>query len=793
MFALSLASLVTAAGLALSPAVAFADPQATQALAPELQSLLAQVEAFDAASLPPHPRLLLTPPELERVRSAAQSDWGKPLLKAVREHVDAQRSKEIPAEPTGFANGEWNIDDWRRIVDAGGVMQNNILASAFLAALTREPADVVEAKRWALGIAAWNPHGPTGIEGVDHPARDILHALSLSYDWLYDDCTAQERQVLCDCIAKRGRAMYEHLSPFEGDPANNHGWFQASALVEAGLALADDLPEADTWWRHGSRLYFDTFLPLGGRDGDWHEGTQYVSYTLIFVYQWADALRSATGIDPREVPWLQEVGYFRLFIAPPQGAGIHFNDNNVKPPNSWDKMTAYAAARQTQDPVLQWYADTIKVGRWTNPISPLYGLIYRDAALPSMPPTPEMPLGKWYRDSGWVVMRSDLTSSEDVQFGFKGAPYQGTTESRGHDHPDQNGFLLNFLGEPLAVDSGYYDYYGSPHHNNWTFTGRAHNTLLINGREQLVGRDGKILSFISHNDAMDWCEGEAAGAYEEGLLDSWRRQVIYLRPDMFLIRDLVRPAEPADIAWLLHGPKQFAIDGQSFRVRNNKAMLAGSIITPQHLQAEQWEGFPEHAQPERMTPDQYPDQWHLSLATDGDIRDTTYLALLKVGRAPDVSLPAIEHEVHDGVERVTLRDDAGLETRILFNDARNVLKTDGIIFAGRVLATRPDGSRTAMLGVGLTQYAEDQQLLWKSHQPAQISGVRDEQGWQSLNVWLAEADSVLLYAVAKSAGVLVDGKPVDFDHDDQLLSLQLDQGLHAVMIQRPEQSEQVNE
>ena len=60
-----------------------------------------------------------------------------------------------------------------------------------------------------------------------------------------------------------------------------------------------------TWWRYGSRLYFTEYLPLGGRDGDWHEGTHYVSYTLIFVYQWADALRSATGINAYEVPWLK--------------------------------------------------------------------------------------------------------------------------------------------------------------------------------------------------------------------------------------------------------------------------------------------------------------------------------------------------------------------------------------------------------------------------------------------------------------------------------------------------------
>jgi hypothetical protein len=673
------------------------------------------------------------------------------------------------------------VEDWRRIVAVGDDYQTHILAASLAAVVTGDEKDVAEAKRWALAAAKLDAKGITGITGVDHPAHDILHAMALSYDWLYDRYTPEERGVLRECIVARGKELYKYLKPLRGDSWNNHVWFQTAALVEAGLAVGDEVAEADAWWKYGSELYLTEFLPKGGRDGDWHEGTHYVSYTLMFVYQWADALKTATGIDAYQVPWLKKVGYFCLMVSPAGGAGIQFNDNNFTPPNLLDKVNAYVCARVTGDPVLQWYGDQIRVDKGETQVRQRIALLLaHDAKIASKPPGEELPLGVWYRDSGWAVMRTDLATDRDVEFGLKGGRYYGTAKVRGHDHPDQNAFLLNDLGEPLAVDSGYYDWYGSPHHNGWTFTGKAHNELLVDGKDELVGKDGKIVSFVSDREGFDFVESEAGGTYPEGLLQSWRRQVVFIRPDVFVVRDVVKPTKPVGVSWLLHGANRFGVNGGKIEVANGAAKLVGEMVRPGELKVEQWGGFPKDAQPERKKAGDYPDQWHLSMTTPGEVGEEKFAFVMRVGGA-DVKLPALkEVESQEGVE--TFEVNGGL-SRIFFLGDAKLHEVDGMEVAGRVLAVGRVSGKISIMGSGVTVLKGDGKLLWGSGKPADISGVRDGNGWVRVSVRLDEETTVRLN-VSNNAMVSVDGKDVNavYDSTTGTKSVLLESGTHILRV-----------
>src|SRR6187551_2434136 len=77
------------------------------------------VRDFDLAKLPPHPRLVLTPPEMRRMAAAARSDWGRPHWDIIRQYVEQGRKLQPPADPPGYPGGKWNVTDWRRIVAVG--------------------------------------------------------------------------------------------------------------------------------------------------------------------------------------------------------------------------------------------------------------------------------------------------------------------------------------------------------------------------------------------------------------------------------------------------------------------------------------------------------------------------------------------------------------------------------------------------------------------------------------------------------------------------------------------------
>ena len=59
--------------------------------------------------------------------------------------------------------------------------------------------------------------------------------------------------------------------------------------------------------------------------------------------------------------------------------------------------------------------------------------------------------------------------------------------------------MIHAYGEKLAIDGGYYDWYGSAHFKAYSMTTLAHNTLLVDGQGQAAckqGADGRILHYF---------------------------------------------------------------------------------------------------------------------------------------------------------------------------------------------------------------------------------------------------------------------------------------------------------
>jgi Domain of unknown function (DUF4962)/Heparinase II/III-like protein len=641
-------------------------------MTPWATALLAQVERVEAKSLPPHPRLLLSDTNVAHMKAVAESSFGARYRAVVTEWLDAERAidpMDDPAPQKKTPEGGRDMKEFRRIQAAAEAVESHVVLACGIYRMTGEAKYLAQARAWVLAVAHWNPGGATGIRSDDYAARQTLHALAIAYDGLYDVWTKDERALIRRCLLARGEALYRNLNPLTQDPYNNHPWFQCSALVDAGLALADESPEADRWWRYGAELYFTRFLPLGGDDGSWHEGISYLTFTMKYVCQFSTSLKSATGINPfTEVPWLRNAGYFRLYLAPPESIGIYFNDTRPLALQQWDKPTAFRLAGETGDPVLQWYAEWLPQTT-RQPTSSFYTLLYRNLDLSGKPPS-NLPLTRHFHDVGWVVTRTDLTDGGDIQFGFKSQPWEGPADRAiGHDHPDANNFLLNFLGKPLLVDSGYYDYYKSPHHQLWTMTGRAHNTLLVDGQGQLTRRPGEILSSVSKPGVFDWIEAEGGKAYPVGLLKSWRRQILYLRPDLFVVRDIVRPMKPVVLTWLLHGASQFTLEGQSFECRNGEAAVAGTVVTPAGLQIKQWFGFPAGQLPERNTESnrrEFPDQAHVEFSTGSKVGDTTFITVFVPSRIDHVVHPDVTVESSPAGDLVTIRTSDRVVSRIRF-------------------------------------------------------------------------------------------------------------------------------
>jgi hypothetical protein len=222
-----------------------------------------------------------------------------------------------------------------------------------------------------------------------------------------------------------------------------------------------------------------------------------------------------------------------------------------------------------------------------------------------------------------------------------------------HSHADQNTFQLNAWGEALAIDSGYYPSYGSPHHTLWTRQTRAHNGVLVNGRGQAPYNweaSGRIEKFVDQG-LVTLVRGQAGDAYNippdsdvialwrkhmkeplppmEPKVDTFERTLAFVaskeRPVLFVL-DHIRTAAPAAFDWLLHALKEMQTGpGGEITIASGKARLAVRLVSTSPLEYSQFGGFP--VKPEERAAGS-PDQWHFAAHTAAPAAEVKFLAVL---------------------------------------------------------------------------------------------------------------------------------------------------------------------
>ncbi len=592
---------------------------------------------------PVHPRFpasALTAAQKAEATGVKADLWAK--IQAVLDqpvaHVAAIRNMQDtgpteagpPPEPPGYDDGYWTVERWREIVAAGARVLDLLSLGSLAYAISGEDRYREMIRTWLLHAAQWDPTGSTGIESVDHAAHDTLVGLSIGYDAIYASLAERERAVVRQAIEGRCRALYRYLNPFENDPNNNHPWFQTTALAFGALALWGEVDEAPEWAQFAAEIYVGRYLCLGGVDGEWHEGSDYWTYGLGFVFDLCDAYRAVTGLDLYTHPWLQRTSKFKIYVAPPDGPGLSFGDTHNHPPGGEDAAQMFCLASRTRDEHAQWYAR--KAYAASDPERP--GLLLRiylwwDPALAERPPV-DLPLATLFEEAGWAFIHSTLEHQQGIHFALHSGHFYGV--GGGHSHADQNTFILFAGGEPLVIDSGCYDYYGSPHFNGWYIKTEAHNTILVDGQGQAVqmaGAHGKVTGFRS-TETCDYIRADASNPLVyQGRVTRYERHVLYLRAmQSFVLIDEVETPEPARIDWLLHTHAAPLIRRECDLVRTTvireKASLEVYMLDPVGLDWQVTEGFPEGMQPTKEIPHEY----HLRYSTTQRANQTRFVTVL---------------------------------------------------------------------------------------------------------------------------------------------------------------------
>lgn len=639
--------------------------------------------------------------------------------------------------------------------------------------ITGDPQVLQWTRELALKAARWDPLGGSNIRRGDIGAHHFLRGLNWCYDALAGRIDPAEQDTLRNIIVVRAEQFDQALRPFPGGENNNHAWLKAMGLAESGLVLAGEVPEAAIWAQFVNDLYIGRFLCTLGYQGDNNEGIAYWGYGLGFVIDYADLVRHAYGIDLFQHPWLAQTTRFPLFTAPPRQYAISFADTGM--PNHGVFGPAATAqvrrlAERTRDPYGLWYAGAR---------APVGDLAPR--------PPVDLPHGIWYRHIGWALFHTSLIDGRDgVSVGMRIGPFWA-----GHQHEDLNAFVIHAYGQKLAIDGGYYDWYGSPHFKGYSTLTRAHNTILVNGEDQdsrREGADGRIAAWFD-SPGYGYTVGDVSDPdVYHGQVQRFDRRLIFIKPGFVVVHDRLASTDgPKRWDWLLHALEPIEADppARAFRLSRNGVALSGRFLAPADTRLEVSEGFPvepvDRYSTRPVPPEQYEKEWHLTAtpAVERPVED--FFAVLRIDRGE----PRWEAEPvavnggfgallrHDGESWLVLSRRAG-ETGEL---AGGGLRTDG----EAACLARAGGETTGWLLAEGTTLAADRVAL-RADRPLSAALLACPEGW----LLSARVDELTWLAVhtphEPPAEVLVNGRAEPCAPDEAIggFRLRLAAGEHTV-------------
>lgn len=597
-----------------------------------------------------HPRLLIVKSELPQFRSFIQEQIkAKKYVNIFNKAILEPENLPLPMEPPRLPekNSSQYQDLWQEAMDTSFYTSSQAQRYAFSYLVTGEEKYGREAARWLMHLASWDVNGGIDLYNNDEAFIQSLRPMIFAYDWAYDTLTDSERSFIKEALGIRLKILFDYVTnnkgynlsqPLSTEDFSSHALRFISHIGIGGLVLYNELPESSTYLAWTYEYYLRQFPIWGGDNGGWSEGMAYWWNALNQHFFFLDAMKSLNLDEIYHKAFFRNTGYFALYNLTPFPTSSFGDLSNFISPNLNTGITIEKLALEYNDPYLLKYFQTINKG-YPSGINyynfsffeSIFHLYRKSQKNYSFEPKDlgELPRSRFFEDIGWVAMHNQLGSGDDVMLGFKSSGYGSVS----HSHADQNSFVLSAYGEPLAISSGYRDFFGSPHQKNWAWTTISKNAVLF-GVQGQESRDpkatGKITSFYSGRN-FDFVSGDATQAYYMlGTVKKAVRQIFFVNHSYFLVHDDLKSGQPTTYQWLLHSMEPMEMDSfhNQVIIKKGNANLLVKFLSPTYskLTYQQTDQFTTPVSPDCV--DTMPNQWHFTASTIQPSASQQFLTLL---------------------------------------------------------------------------------------------------------------------------------------------------------------------
>jgi hypothetical protein len=568
------------------------------------------VEALERARRTPRPRSWTADGTSPLV--AAKGERAGGLRELVAQAEQKMRSP-LPPEPASRSKDS-NYDD---VVAEG----KRTMASAFGWAATHQPALGADGARRLMNMAAWNTRGPVGYAANDMASRTIAWTLALGYDWMHDYLNTFQKAAIVSSIRAHAQPMFDDIGPrISKYPMDSHGNVSLTLLAAIGALMAGELPEADEWLKSTISMALAWTSPWGEQDGGFANGTAQMFWdTGSNLPAWY-VFRSALGVDLAKKDWVRNLGRAMAYFIPPGTPSGLFGDGQELQMQEYWARVAKAYASFAPSPLARWYARQMK-GEDTSRLE----LLLAPKPEPGIAMLPGgIDNGALFPSIGWVAMHSDLADPLRTSVYFKSSPYG----SHNHSHGDQNSFVVNHRGKRLAIASGYYDGYRTPHWTQWYKVTRSANAITFDhGQGQGFNElrfSGDVVAF-QHTPAFDYAVGRAEKAYA-GFLTLAQRSIAYLRPGTIVVYDSLASQGARTWEWNIHALERMTRHADNrISIVNGDASLCVEMLASPPVEFAQTDQFTAPPEDRKMV-----NQWHGAFATTRKFPRAEFIALMRV-------------------------------------------------------------------------------------------------------------------------------------------------------------------
>lgn len=590
-------------------------------------------------------------------------------------------------------------DDYRRMLAVArneGADDYSWILSAALAAVIEGEADLAKKVRQR---AMKFVDGP--IRSGHVPFGTDLALCGVAYDLCFDAWSPDEREKFHSYFNRTVDAnVQSETHVFHNAWYGYKNW----GIGVAGYASYHENPRAPRILRvleEDYRARAAPALELAGNGGGWAEG-YYIHYWL---YEWlffCEVARRCEGVDYcalapslyglralasafETYPGIREYGTRRC-VPMGDGGGRTFGG---------DRDKALSARRI----LVNRFGDrpphgALRAFNETTPRSGVGNYAYKDflwrGPAGKAADIRTLPLSHVSAGPGFVYARSSW--DDDATYFF----FKCGDRFTAHQHLDVNHFVV-FKHEELAGDGGHYDEFGSSHDVNYHLRSIAHNTVLVLNPDALVradirggrvtGRDGgQDYPWPHHNGALSdvadgrrqqalcdiadllACEdrgsylyvgGDATRAYASNAVACFTRQMVFLRPDTFVVFDRVEAVRPEfRKTWLLQAMKTPVRSDGRLVITHGKGRLFVQTLLPRDADVRLASGDDLY----RYGGQAYPPRRHTGPAPECRVEVSPsrpqardfFLHVLTAASADTASVPAATVETRDDRIEVSL-------------------------------------------------------------------------------------------------------------------------------------------